>query len=114
MTVEPLNQDLTYYPSGVSLSFDQIKGCLNNVFKTKEYYPNSYNVNTELEVSDSWIEEGGRNIFRVTAQDSPVLSIPLALNLQDQFTLEFGFKTYNISDEHKPILTIGNLQLRPL
>ena len=114
MTVEPLNQSLTYYANGVSLSFDQIKGCLNNVFKTKEYYPNAYNVNTELEISDGWIEEGGRNIFRVTAQDTPVLNIPLALNLQDQFTLEFGFKTYNISDEHKPILTIGNLQLRPL
>lgn len=114
MVVEPLNNNLTYYSSGVSLTFDQIKGCLNNVFKTKEYYPNAYNVNPALEVSDGWVEEGGRNIFRVSSQETPVFSVPLSLNLQDQFTLEFGFKTSNISNEASPIITIGSLQLRPL
>ena len=114
MVVEPLNNNLTYYPSGISLTFDQIKGCVNNVFRTKEYFPSSYNINPALEVSDGWIEEGGRNIFRISAQAAPVFDVPQALNLQDQFTLEFGFKSYNLSNTHAPVVTIGNLQLRPL
>ena len=114
MVVEALDNNLTYYPSGVSLSFDQIKGCVNNVFKTKEYFPQNYNVNPSLEVSDGWVEEDGRNIFRVSAQATPVFEVPLPLNLQDQFTLEFGFKSYNLSNTHAPVITIGSLQLRPL
>jgi len=114
MVVEPLNNNLTYYPSGISLTFDQIKGCVNNVFRTKAYFPSNYNVNPSLEVSDGWVEESGRNIFRVSAQTTPVFDVPQALNLQDQFTLEFGFKSYNLSNTHAPVVTIGNLQLRPL
>ena len=30
----------------------------------------------------------------------------------DSFTIEIGVKTYNVSNEDSPILTIGNWQLR--
>lgn len=113
MIVEALDSTLTYYSSGVSLTFDQIKGSANNVFKTKAYYPNDSNISESLETSDGWVEEDGRTLFRVSAQESPVFTTPLSLDLQNSFTIEFGFKAYNISDEHQPILTLGNLHLRP-
>lgn len=113
MVVEALDSTLTYYSSGVSLTFDQIKGSANNVFKTKTYFPNDSNISDNLETSDGWVEEDGRTLFRISAQETPVFSTPLTLNLQNSFTLEFGFKAYNISNEHEPILTLGNLHLRP-
>jgi len=35
------------------------------------------------------------------------------LELGNNFTIELGVKTYNVSDIDKPILTIGKLQLKP-
>nr|DAH12247.1 MAG TPA: hypothetical protein [Caudoviricetes sp.] len=66
-----------------------------------------------LESSDGWHEEDGRTIFKVSAQDNAILKSPMSLGLGNSFTIELGFKTYNISDESKPIATIGNFQLRP-
>ena len=112
MTVEPLDTSLTFYGTGATMSFDQIKGCLNEIFKTSEYYKESANINPELETSDGWVSEEGRNIFRVSAQNQPVFKSPLNLNVGDSFTIELGFKTYNVSNEHAAIMTFGNLELR--
>jgi hypothetical protein len=37
----------------------------------------------------------------------------LRLNQTTGYSIELGFKTYNISDKHKSIFTIGKLQLWP-
>jgi hypothetical protein len=116
MVVEAIDNSLTYYQDvNPSLNFDQSTGSSNNVIVTADYADGGrvVNVNPNLEVSDGWKEENDRTLFRASAQDRPVLTNPVALNLGTQFTIEMGFKTYNISDRSKPILTIGQFQLRP-
>ena len=116
MVIEAIDDSLTYFQDVTpSLNYDQSTGRSNNVFVTQEYAGGGTpaNVNPNLEISDGWKEEGDRTIFRVSAQNNPVLTSPLNLNLGTQFTIELGFKTYNVSDREKPILTIGTFQLRP-
>lgn len=116
MVIEAIDDSLTYFQDVTpSLNYDQSTGRSNNVFVTQEYSGGGTpaNINPNLEISDGWKEEGDRTIFRVSAQNNPILTSPLNLNLGTQFTIELGFKTYNVSDRDKPILTIGTFQLRP-
>ena len=116
MQIEAIDDSLTYYQDITpSLNFDQSTGSSNNVIITADYATGglSPNVNPNLEISDGWKEEDSRTLFRASAQNQPILTSPLSLNLGTQFTIEMGFKTYNISDRTKPILTIGTFQLRP-
>ena len=116
MVIEAIDDSLTYFQDVTpSLNYDQSTGSSNNVFVTQEYSGGGTpaNINPNLEISDGWKEEGNRTIFRVSAQNNPILTSPLNLNLGTQFTIELGFKTYNVSDRDKPILTIGTFQLRP-
>lgn len=116
MIIEAIDDSLTYYQDvSPSLNFDQSTGCSNNVIITSDYADGGLipNVNPNLEISDGWKEENDRTLFRASAQAVPILTTPVALNLGTQFTIEIGFKTYNISNREKPILTIGQFQLRP-
>ena len=116
MTIEAVNSDFVYYQDVTpNFNYDQIGGYLNNVFVTSEYATASQpaTVVDTLESSDGWYEEGGRTIFKISAQEKPILKSELNLNLTNSFTMELGLKTYNISNENKPILTLGNLQVRP-
>ena len=116
MTIEAIDDSLTYYQDvSPSLNFDQSTGRSNNVIITSDYADSGLvpNVNPNLEISDGWKEENDRTLFRASAQATPILTTPVTLNLGTQFTIEMGFKTYNISDREKPILTIGQFQLRP-
>lgn len=116
MVIEAIDDSLTYFQDVTpSLNYDQSTGRSNNIFVTQEYSGGGTpaNINPNLEISDGWKEEGNRTIFRVSAQNNPILTSPLNLNLGTQFTIELGFKTYNVSDRDKPILTIGTFQLRP-
>ena len=116
MIIEAIDDSLTYYQDvSPSLNFDQSTGRSNNVIITSDYADSGLipNVNPNLEISDGWKEENDRTLFRASAQATPILTTPVALNLGTQFTIEIGFKTYNISDREKPILTIGQFQLRP-
>lgn len=109
MTVEEPNVNFMYYKdTSIVYNYDQITGQNNNVF-VKE------NINPKLEVTDGWGEKNGICYFRATAQLEPVFLNDLNLNLQQSsgFSLEFGFKTYNISNKSKPIISIGKLQLWP-
>ena len=116
MIIEAIDDSLTYYQDvSPSLNFDQSTGRSNNVIITSDYADGGLvpNVNPNLEISDGWKEENDRTLFRASAQATPILTTPVALNLGTQFTIEMGFKTYNISDRDKAILTIGQFQLRP-
>ena len=116
MGVEAVIEDFTYFKDvAPAYNFDQIGGYLNNVFVTSAYATggNVANVSDNLEASDGWHESNGRTYFKVSAQETPVFINPINLGLSTSCTIELGFKTYNISDESKPILTIGNFQLRP-
>ena len=114
MQVEAVIEDFTYFKDiAPAYNFDQIGGYLNNVFVTSAYASGNANVSDQLEASDGWQESNGRTYFKVSAQDTPVFTNPINLGLTTSCTIELGFKTYNISDESKPIMTIGNFQLRP-
>lgn len=116
MQVEAVNPEFIYFQDvAPSKNFDQIGGYLNDIFVTEEYSTpsNPATVISNLEPSDGWLEEDGRTIFKVSAQDNPILKSPINLSLGNSFTIEIGFKSYNISDENEPIATIGNFQLRP-
>ncbi len=116
MKVEAVNPEFIYTQDITpSKNFDQIEGYLNDIFVTEEYATPARpaTIIPDLESSDGWHEEDGRTIFKVSAQNKPILKSPMALNLGDNFTIELGFKTYNTSNENAPILTIGDFQLRP-
>ena len=116
MTIEAIDDSLTYYQDvSPSLNFDQSTGRSNNVIITSDYADGGLvpNVNPNLEISDGWKEENDRTLFRASAQNTPILITPVTLNLGTQFTIEMGFKTYNVSNRDKAILTIGQFQLRP-
>ena len=109
MTVEEPNVNFMYYKDAPRIyNYDQITGQNNNVF-VKE------NINPKLEATDGWGENDGICYFKATAQPEPVFLNDLDLNLQQSsgFSLEFGFRTYNISNKSKPIISVGKLQLWP-
>lgn len=111
--IEPIDQELTYYSDySTNYNFDQMNGYMNNVFVTSLYSDNPTIVD-DIDVSDGWKEENGITYFKVSARESSIFKNPLSLGLGGNCSIELGFKTYNISDESKPILTIGDFQLRP-
>lgn len=115
MTLSPVNYNYCFYNSGVRYSFDQIKGYINDVFITPEYSESigkPSNISPTIEVTDGWREENGVISFKTTAQKDPILTLG-DLQLGNDFTLEVGLKTYNVSDEAKPFMTLGKLQFRP-
>ena len=117
MAVERVNLNLTYYSDQPPLyNFDQIGGYVNNVFITKEYASEigqNANIVDDLEVSDGWQEEEGRVFFKASGQNKELLKNPIPMNLGDNFSIELGFKTYNISSEDESIIDMGYFQLRP-
>ena len=115
MPISAVNYNYCYYDVGVLHSFDQLNGYVNDVFITDEYSAavgKPSNISPSLEVSDGWYENKGVVYFKVSAQENPIVTLS-DLNLGNNFTLEFGFRTYNISDDSKPIITLGKMQLRP-
>lgn len=114
MQVENIIEEYTKVAYSTKYNFDQITGQSNNVFVTEQYAtaltPATVN---SIEASDGWYDNDGRSYFKVSAQDIPVFINPLQLNLGNNFTLEFGVKTYNTSDIKDTIITLGKLQIRP-
>lgn len=116
LEVESIIEEYTYtktYP--FNYNFDQIGGYINNVFVTDQYASaqTPANITPALESSDGWQENEGRAYFKVSAQETPIFINPLNLNLGNNFAIEFGLRSYNVSDIDKTILTLGKLQLRP-
>lgn len=116
MKVDAINYDYVYtktYPT--KFNFDQIGGYINNIFVTDDYASNSQpaTIKSTIESSDGWYENEGRSYFKVSAQKQSIFNNPINLELGNNFTIELGVKTYNVSDIDKPILTIGKLQLKP-
>lgn len=116
LEVESIIEEYTYvktYPT--NYNFDQISGYINNVFVTDQYATATTpaNIASTLESSDGWMEDEGRAYFKVSAQENSIFTSPLNLSLGNNFAIELGIKTYNVSDVDKPILTLGKLQIRP-
>lgn len=100
LQVTAINNNFTY-TANPYLNFDQINGRSNNIFTT-----------------DKWVTDNDRTVYRVEANSGSVFNTPFNLSLSNEFTLEFGLKTYNVSDESKYIISLVNsgtsyFQIRP-
>lgn len=114
MTIEDCIPEYTYIKKyNISKNYDQITGQINNIFSTKLQSPTNHTIIEDLESSDGWKERDGITYLKLSKQGKSVLTRDIDLSLNDNFTIELGFKTYNISDKSQPILNIGNLTLFP-
>ena len=68
---------------------------------------------TTLFSKNNWVNESNRTIYRVEAGSEKVFESPLNLSLGNNFSLEFGLKTYNVSNEQESVIDIGPIQIRP-
>lgn len=114
MEVEKCITEYTYVKSyPISYNFDQMTGQVNNLFSTVLQQGSNSTLIPDLESSDGWQERDGLTYLKLSKQGKPVLRNPINLNLNDSFTIELGFTTYNVSDKNQTILTIGNIGLYP-
>lgn len=114
MEVEPCVIEYTYVKSAhIKLNYDQITGQTNNLFSTYSQKGDNSTLIQGLLESDGWYERDGLTRLRLSKQDKDVLRNAISLGLQDNFTIELGFSTYNISDNAQSILNIGKLILLP-
>ena len=106
--IEVSNKGSFSYTSDCSYYFDQ-------------YAPDNSNIITK-EVIDKTISPDGLitddtlSVFRLSAGNYPnnIINLDLSDQLTNQgFTFELDFKSYNISDETKPLLKLGRFILYP-
>ena len=113
MEIEKCIPEYTYIKKyNISKNYDQITGQINNLFSTDLQSSNATLI-SDLESSDGWKERDGITYLKLSKQGKSVLKNDIDLQLNDNFTIEMGFKTYNISDKAQSILNIGSLTLYP-
>lgn len=81
-----------------TINFDQISGRTTTLFNDSPDY---------------WKATDGKIIYRVEANTDKVFETPVNLQLSNNFTLEFGFKSYNVSNEESPVITFGQMLIKP-
>ena len=81
-----------------TINFDQISGRTTTLFKDSPDY---------------WKAADGKIIYRVEANTDKVFETPVNLQLSNNFTIEFGFKSYNVSNEESPVITFGQMLIKP-
>lgn len=81
-----------------TINFDQISGRTTTLFNDSPDY---------------WKATDGKIIYRVEANTNKVFETPVNLQLSNDFTLEFGFKSYNVSNEESPVITFGQMLIKP-
>lgn len=107
-TITIVNSGSYSYTPNSSYSFDQ-------------YSPDDSNIITKEVISkaispDGLITDDSLSVFRLSAGNYPnnIIDLDLSNQLTNQgFTFELDFKTFNISDETKPILKLGRFILYP-
>ena len=81
-----------------TINFDQINGRTTTLFSASPDY---------------WTALDGKIIYRVESNTNKVFETPVNLQLSNNFTLEFGFKSYNVSNEESPVITFGQMLIKP-
>ena len=81
-----------------TINFDQINGRTTTLFNASPDY---------------WTALDGKIIYRVESNTNKVFETPVNLQLSNNFTLEFGFKSYNVSNEESPVITFGQMLIKP-
>jgi hypothetical protein len=113
MDIEKCNSDYVYVKKyNISKNYDPITGQINNLFSTDLQSSNATLI-SDLESSDGWKEKDGITYLKLSKQGKDILKSGIDLSLNDNFTIEMGFRTYNVSDKAQSILNIGKLTLFP-
>ena len=124
LTVNIDNQDIvswdnttiiTLYNKG---SFSYTSDCS---YHFDQYSPDDSNIVTKEVIDktispDGLITDDALSVFRLSAGNYPdnIINLDLSNQLTNQgFTFELDFKSYNISDETKPLLKLGRFILYP-
>lgn len=106
--IEVSNKGSFSYTSDCSYYFDQYAPDNSNII-TKE-------VLDKVISPDGLITDDALTVFRLSAGNYPnnIINLDLSDQLTNQgFTFELDFKSYNISDETKPLLKLGRFILYP-
>lgn len=106
--IEVSNKGSFSYTSDCSYYFDQYAPDNSNII-TKE-------VIDKVISPDGLITDDALTVFRLSAGNYPnnIINLDLSDQLTNQgFTFELDFKSYNISDETKPLLKLGRFILYP-
>lgn len=106
--IEVSNKGSFSYTSDCSYYFDQYAPDNSNII-TKE-------VLDKVISPDGLITDDALTVFRLSAGNYPnnIINLDLSDQLTNQgFTFELDFKSYNISDETKPLLRLGRFILYP-
>lgn len=106
--IEVSNKGSFSYTSDCSYYFDQYTPDNSNII-TKE-------VLDKVISPDGLITDDALTVFRLSAGNYPnnIINLDLSDQLTNQgFTFELDFKSYNISDETKPLLKLGRFILYP-
>lgn len=93
------------YTPGANLNYSQINGSGSNVFLPE---------NTNILPGDGWVVDGRYTAYQVSASSQDLFKTPIDLrtSLNNGFTFEFLFKTYNVNSD-APVVQIGNLHIGP-
>lgn len=81
-----------------SINFDQIVGRSTTLFNDSPNY---------------WTSSNGKIIYSVEAQSEQVFTNAVNLNLENNFTLEFGLKSSNISSKDSTVISFGQMLIKP-
>ena len=106
--IEVSNKGSFSYTSNCSYYFDQYAPDNSNII-TKEVIDKAIS-------PDGLITDDALTVFRLSAGNYPnnIINLDLSDQLTNQgFTFELDFKSYNISDETKPLLKLGRFILYP-
>lgn len=106
--IEVSNKGSFSYTSDCSYYFDQYAPDNSNII-TKEVIDKTIS-------PDGLITDDALTVFRLSAGNYPnnIINLDLSDQLTNQgFTFELDFKSYNISDETKPLLKLGRFILYP-
>ena len=106
--IEVSNKGSFSYTSNCSYYFDQYAPDNSNII-TKEVIDKAIS-------PDGLIIDDALTVFRLSAGNYPnnIINLDLSDQLTNQgFTFELDFKSYNISDETKPLLKLGRFILYP-
>lgn len=99
LSISKANTNYLYTASPTPIiNFDQINGRTTTLFNNSPDY---------------WVASDGKIIYRAEANTDKVFETPVNLQLSSNFTLEFGFKSYNISNEESPVITFGQMLIKP-
>lgn len=124
LTVNISEEDVVSWDNSVIINISSVGSfsyTSNCSYYFDQYSPDSSNIVTKEVINkaispDGLITDDALSVFRLSAGNYPdnIINLDLSSQLTSSgFTFELDFKSYNISDETKPLLKLGRFILYP-